>query len=290
MMALDLSRGNLAAFAVGGVLVFLGVTLFSRLPQKVARGEQGQAAIEMLDAMRRPFLQIKEEETRLLQTLDTAEAGRRLETAVDAANSLLGRYQELVRYNPTLSTRVADLSAIFEDWVAAERSFVGCVAAGPATAVTVLSTTSRVCDLTPAATRFLRTLNALGAGETPIHADIADGTRAVQLLQLSAVVLLLYFMGLTFWSQRTFRKRETALLRERLRAEEEARALETALGNALAKVLSGFISIYASCKRVLAENEEWKPIETYMAGKTEMQFSHGVCPECAERLYGEFAS
>jgi len=288
-MALDLSGRNLAAFALGGVVVFLGMTLFSRLPQRVARGEQGQAAIEMLDAMRRPFVQIKEEETRLLQTLDAADASRRLETAVDSANSLLGRYQGLARYNPTLSRSVTDLSAIFEDWVATERSFFGCVAAGSETAVTALSTTSRVCDLTPAATRFLHTMNALGAGEAPIHADIADGRRAGQTLQASVGVLLLYLIGLAFWSQRAFRKGETALLQARIRAEEEARALETALGNALTRVLSGFISICASCKRVLAENDEWKPVETYVTGRTEAQFSHDVCPECVERLYGEFA-
>lgn len=132
-------------------------------------------------------------------------------------------------------------------------------------------------------------MNALGAGEAPIHADITDGRRAGQTFQVSVGVLLLYLIGLAFWSQRTVRKRETALLQARLLAEKDALALETALGDALTKVLSGFISICASCKRVLGENEDWKPIETYVTSRTEAQFSHDVCPECMERLYGEFA-
>ncbi len=42
-----------------GCLVFTGIVVKHDLMAKIALGENGQAAIEMLDAMRRPLLKIK---------------------------------------------------------------------------------------------------------------------------------------------------------------------------------------------------------------------------------------
>lgn len=281
-----LTRRNVAVFALGGVLAFSAIVFLLRLPERVQRGEQGQEAIEMLDAMRRPFLLIKDEETRLIETLDAENGTRRLETAVASANSLMERYQALARYNSTLSENSTVLSAIFKDWVVTERRLFDCVAGGSRIAAGAPSTTSLLCGLAPAAKGFLDTMNALGAGEEPIHADIADGRMAFRLLQASVAVLLLYLIGLVFWTQRANSRRETALLQERLLAEEKAVALEKALAEALAKVLSGFIPICASCKRVRGENDDWTAVEAYVTNKTEAQFSHGLCPECMKRLYG----
>ena len=61
--------------------------------------------------------------------------------------------------------------------------------------------------------------------------------------------------------QRKRSKREEALLKERLHAEQEARALERSLREALAKVLSWFISICASCKKVIEKDGKWTPVE-----------------------------
>jgi len=103
-------------------------------------------------------------------------------------------------------------------------------------------------------------------------------------------MLLLYLTATAHWLQHTARKRQAQFLEERLRLEQRARELERTLGGALAKVLSGFIPICASCKRIRREDSQWIQVESYVTEKTDAKFSHGVCPECEKRLYGDLLS
>jgi CheY-like chemotaxis protein len=59
------------------------------------------------------------------------------------------------------------------------------------------------------------------------------------------------------------------------------------LQNALKDIrtLSGFIPICASCKKVRDDEGFWSQVETYIADRSEAQFSHGICPECRDELY-----
>lgn len=61
------------------------------------------------------------------------------------------------------------------------------------------------------------------------------------------------------------------------------------LQEALAKVklLSGFLPICASCKKIRDDQGYWQQIEAYIRDHSEAEFSHGICPECAKRLYAE---
>jgi c-di-GMP phosphodiesterase len=51
------------------------------------------------------------------------------------------------------------------------------------------------------------------------------------------------------------------------------------------RTLRGFIPICASCKRIRDDQGYWSRIEEYIQAHTEAQFSHGICPDCASRLY-----
>ncbi len=53
------------------------------------------------------------------------------------------------------------------------------------------------------------------------------------------------------------------------------------------KVLSGFLPICASCKKIRDDKGYWKQIELYIHEHSEAEFSHGVCPDCAKELYAE---
>jgi GAF domain-containing protein len=55
------------------------------------------------------------------------------------------------------------------------------------------------------------------------------------------------------------------------------------------KTLSGLLPICASCKKVRDDHGYWNQIETYLRTRTEAEFSHGICPDCARRLYPELA-
>jgi PAS domain S-box-containing protein len=67
----------------------------------------------------------------------------------------------------------------------------------------------------------------------------------------------------------------------------ELRRYEEELADALTKVLSGFVSICAACKKIRDEDENWLPIESYVSGRSRARFSHGMCPECFTTWYGE---
>jgi PAS domain S-box-containing protein len=74
---------------------------------------------------------------------------------------------------------------------------------------------------------------------------------------------------------------------ERIRAQAERERLIAELTDALAKIktLTGILPICASCKKIRDEAGEWTAIENYVRDRSEADFSHGICPECAKRLY-----
>ena len=45
------------------------------------------------------------------------------------------------------------------------------------------------------------------------------------------------------------------------------------------------LPIYASCKNVRDEQGKWVQVEDYFS---DVVFSHGICPNCCEKLYPEF--
>ena len=52
------------------------------------------------------------------------------------------------------------------------------------------------------------------------------------------------------------------------------------------KTLRGFLPICAGCKKIRDDKGYWTQIETYISMHSDAEFSHGLCPECALRLYG----
>ena len=69
--------------------------------------------------------------------------------------------------------------------------------------------------------------------------------------------------------------------------EKDRERLIRELQEALSKVkkLSGFLPICASCKRIRDDQGYWNQIEAYISEHSEIDFSHGICPECAQKLY-----
>jgi len=76
-----------------------------------------------------------------------------------------------------------------------------------------------------------------------------------------------------------------ALERERLQEEREQLIQELKEALATVKRLSGLLPICASCKRIRNDRGYWQQIEQYLNEHSEATFSHGLCPECARRLY-----
>jgi PAS domain S-box-containing protein len=71
------------------------------------------------------------------------------------------------------------------------------------------------------------------------------------------------------------------------RTEQERERLIVELQEALAEVrtLSGLLPICAQCKKIRDDRGYWNQIEVYLRDHTDANFSHGVCPDCADDLY-----
>ncbi|RJR35495.1 MAG: PAS domain S-box protein [Desulfobacteraceae bacterium] len=53
------------------------------------------------------------------------------------------------------------------------------------------------------------------------------------------------------------------------------------------KKLRGLLPICASCKNVRDDKGYWNQIEVYIRNHSEAEFSHSICPKCAQKLYPE---
>ena len=75
---------------------------------------------------------------------------------------------------------------------------------------------------------------------------------------------------------------------ERRRAQEARERVQKRLQKALTKILSGFFPICAKCKKIRDDAGNWVEIEAYIGDRTEVEFSHSICQECAKELYPNF--
>lgn len=74
---------------------------------------------------------------------------------------------------------------------------------------------------------------------------------------------------------------------DKKQAEQEREELVKNLQDALAsiKTMRGLIPICSSCKKIRDDHGFWNRIEEYMSEHSEAEFTHGICPECAEKYW-----
>lgn len=105
------------------------------------------------------------------------------------------------------------------------------------------------------------------------------------------VFLVLWLSGLFFiW---IFINKLQTIIEQRMdldKISEKHEILEkhhTELSAAMAnvKLLSGLLPICASCKKIRDDQGYWNHVEMYVKEHSMAEFTHGICPECAEILY-----
>ena len=69
----------------------------------------------------------------------------------------------------------------------------------------------------------------------------------------------------------------------RRQLEQVNKKLQLALSEV--KALSGLLPICTSCKKIRDDKGYWNQIELYIRDRSEAEFSHGICPDCAKILY-----
>ncbi|MBI9088568.1 MAG: PAS domain S-box protein [Desulfobacterium sp.] len=76
---------------------------------------------------------------------------------------------------------------------------------------------------------------------------------------------------------------------DRKKTEKEREKLITELQQALedVKTLSGLLPICSKCKKIRDDKGYWNNLEGYIESHSEVLFSHGLCAECSDILYGK---
>jgi|WetSurMetagenome_2_1015567.scaffolds.fasta_scaffold00155_3 hypothetical protein len=78
------------------------------------------------------------------------------------------------------------------------------------------------------------------------------------------------------------------LKQKRMSDEREKMIAELQAAISKVKQLSGLLPICAACKKIRDDKGSWSQIEVYIKSRSEAEFSHGICPDCAKKAYEEF--
>ena len=108
-----------------------------------------------------------------------------------------------------------------------------------------------------------------------IHGRV-DSTRPA-LIAVAGLVISVLLTWLT-WSLVTGRERAIRALQER---EQLIAELQKALAEI--KTLHGILPICSVCKKIRDDKDAWKQMETFITEHSEAVFSHGYCPDCAQK-------
>lgn len=108
----------------------------------------------------------------------------------------------------------------------------------------------------------------------------------VMIACLSAIIIR---QGVRENNKRRLAEQELAEHHQHLEqlVRERTAELEKALSQV--KLLSGFLPICASCKKIRDDKGYWNQIESYIRQHSEAAFSHSICPDCMTELYPDFS-
>jgi phosphoserine phosphatase RsbU/P len=64
------------------------------------------------------------------------------------------------------------------------------------------------------------------------------------------------------------------------------------LSDALAKIktLHGILPICSFCRKIRDDEEGWRLLEEYVSAHADVLFSHGICPDCLQKMYPEYVN
>ncbi len=104
-------------------------------------------------------------------------------------------------------------------------------------------------------------------------------SRSSALVFIIALGLLLSIIVILFIENKTISKRK--------QAEKEREKLIAELQDAVTKIktLGGLLPICSNCKKIRDDKGYWNQIESYIRDHSEAEFTHGICPKCAKKLY-----
>jgi signal transduction histidine kinase len=127
-----------------------------------------------------------------------------------------------------------------------------------------------------------------------VDREISNLTRTFSYISTGILILVVLLSGyIVRQGIQTTRKRKQAedeLKEYHSRLEIMVAERTAELGKALSDVkkLSGLLPICASCKKIRDDKGYWNQIEEYIRDRSEAEFTHSICEECAGKLYPGF--
>jgi hypothetical protein len=115
-------------------------------------------------------------------------------------------------------------------------------------------------------------LHSTIVGRDASHKEEIKIETVLGICTISRLCPFLFHCGLDASTGSRRQKRDDALL-------EKEKALDDL------KILKGLLPICASCKQIRDDKGHWTQLENYIHEHSEAEFSHGLCPECARKLY-----
>lgn len=123
---------------------------------------------------------------------------------------------------------------------------------------------------------------AMGYGPYVGESTLESYTTMVALL-LCLFLAFMYTQGLLSELKKEQRLLEGKVLQRTRDLEQSNRRLNKTLEEV--KTLSGILPICANCHKIRDDKGYWQRVESYLAKHSDAQFSHGLCPDCARKLY-----
>ena len=77
-----------------------------------------------------------------------------------------------------------------------------------------------------------------------------------------------------------------ALMRLRQSLQKKNQELEEALSSV--KILSGLLPICSYCSKIRNATGDWEQVEVFIRHQTGADFSHGICPDCAQTHFAGY--
>ena len=119
-------------------------------------------------------------------------------------------------------------------------------------------------------------------GAFEIYLNVTDQMQRLKYLFWKSYILIIIIVFLLTTLIISFSLKIDKSAKER---EKLILKLQTTLDEV--KTLQGFLPICANCKKIRDDKGYWNQIEGYIQRHTEAEFSHGMCPECSDELYGK---
>lgn len=185
----------------GAIFLVSAISIFD-LSATVSKGNKAQKAIQMLDKMRHPFLDIGQVRIKLIETSNPDLVSPALESAIKTGRDYLIQYKKLAAYNPEVAEAVDRLEIAYEKWIVEEKHLhFDYKHVFQKQNKDLLIKDHIIKDFGIAEKGFLQTMDTLGEGENPIHKDMDEGISANKMMMSFIGIFFLYLTGLLFLQQ-----------------------------------------------------------------------------------------